>query len=264
MSLGSILKQARKSAGVSIDSLAERTSIRATLLRDFELDDFSKCGGDTYARGHVRNLAHALGVEPSVFLERFDAEQSTAVRPMHELFSETKVTPPKQQKSRISLKALSMISASAVVLVVGGQIVYTNVQPARGNATNTVIAATTPTPSLSSTPAAVTHSSSDTPIAAEPTPVAPLIPTLGSGDISVQVSASRGSSWLSVTDQFGQRIYVGRMAQGSVSVFAGNGVVNIRFGNAGAVDVLVNGTSVPTPGRLGEVVDRSYGSNSSN
>lgn len=267
MSLGAILKQARKSAGVSIDSLAERTSIRATLLRDFELDDFSKCGGDTYARGHVRNLANALGVEPTVFLERYNAEQSTVLRPMHELLSESKVTPPKAQKSRISLKALSMISASAVVLVVGGQIVYTNIQPARGNATNTVIAATTPTPSLppTSSPAASgTAAGTSSPSAGEPTPAAPPVPILGSGDISVQVTASRGSSWLSVTDQLGQRIFVGSLAKGTSSVFAGNGVVNIRFGNAGAVDVLVNGASVPTPGEIGEVVDRSYGSNSSN
>jgi len=263
MSLGSILKEARRSAGVSIDSLAERTSIRATLLRDFESDDFSKCGGNTYARGHVRNLAHALGVEPAVFLERFDVEQSTVIRPMHELLAESSVTPPRQQKSRVSLKALSMVSASAVVLVVGGQVVYTNVQPARGNATNTVIAATTPTPTLSPSTSTVPTVPADSP-SGTPTAVAPPVPTLGSGDIAVQVSASRGSSWLSVTDQFGQRIYVGRLDQGTVSTFAGNGVVNIRFGNAGAVDVLVNGTSVPTPGAIGEVIDRSYGSNSSN
>lgn len=258
MSLGSILNQARKSAGVSIDSLAERTNIRATLLRDFELDDFSKCGGDTYARGHVRNLANALGVEPTVFLERYNAEQSTVIRPMHELLSETKVTPPKQQKSRISIKALSLISASAVVLVVGGQIVYTNIQPSSGNATNTVIAATTPTPSISTAPSADAST-----IMVDPSVALP-VPTLGSGDIEVLITASRGSSWLSVTDRVGQRIYVGRLDQGTASTFAGNGVVNIRFGNAGAVDVLVNGASVPTPGAIGEVVDRSYGSNSSN
>ncbi|MFZ2228625.1 MAG: RodZ domain-containing protein [Candidatus Nanopelagicaceae bacterium] len=270
MSLGSILKQARQSAGVSIDSLAERTSVRATLLRDFELDDFSKCGGDTYARGHVRNLANALGVEPKVFLERYDAEQSTASRPMHELLSETKVTPPKQQKSRISIKTLSMISASAVVLVVGGQIVYTNVQPAQGNATNTVIAATTPTPSISASAPTASSAPTSTP-SGESTPTdaglasdAQLVPTSGSGEITVLVTAGRGSSWLSVSDQIGQSIYVGRLNRGTARTFAGNGAVNIRFGNAGAVDVLVNGASVPTPGAIGEVVDRSYGSNSSN
>ncbi|MBI3429873.1 MAG: DUF4115 domain-containing protein [Actinobacteria bacterium] len=62
----------------------------------------------------------------------------------------------------------------------------------------------------------------------------------------------------------GQIIFVGRLARGASSTFAGNGVVNIRFGNAGAVDVRVNGSSVPTPGAIGEVVDRRYRSNSSN
>jgi hypothetical protein len=69
MSLGSTIKEARKRVGMSIEKLAERTSVRATLLRDFESDDFSKCGGDTYARGHVRNIANAQNVEPSLFLD---------------------------------------------------------------------------------------------------------------------------------------------------------------------------------------------------
>lgn len=63
MSLGSLLKQARTSAGVSLDDLAAKTSIRMELIRDFEKDDFSKSGGETYARGHVRILANALGVD---------------------------------------------------------------------------------------------------------------------------------------------------------------------------------------------------------
>ena len=258
MSLGTILKQARNSAGMSIDSLAERTSIRPALLRDFELDDFSKCGGDTYARGHVRNLAHALGVEPTVFLEKFDAEQSTAIRPMHELLAENRVTVPIHQKSRISLKALSLISASAVLLVVGGQIIYTTIQPARGSATNSVIAATSPTPTPSPSTAATGGSLT------QPS-IAPVVsPTLGVGNVLVLVSATRGPSWLSVSDQNGQLIFAGRLAQGASSTFAGNGVVRIRFGNAGAVDVLVNGITLPTPGAMGQVVDRSYGSNSAN
>ncbi len=262
MSLGSILKQARNSAGVSIDSLSERTSIRATLLRDFEQDNFSKCGGDTYARGHVRNLANALGVDPSLFLERFDVEQSTANRPMQELLAESNVTVPTHQKSKISLKALSMISASAVLLVVGGQIIYTNIQPARGGATNSVIAATSPTPT--STPTSTPSAAVSAPASMEPSAPVVVPPTLGSGDVTVLVTASRGASWLSVSDQVGQKIFAGRLAQGASSTFAGKGVVNIRFGNAGAVDVLVNGAGVPTPGAIGEVVDRSYGSNSSN
>lgn len=262
MSLGSILKQARKSAGVSIDSLAESTSIRTALLRDFEEDDFTKCGGDTYARGHVRNVANALGIDSAIFLEHYDAEQSHVLRPMHDLLVESKVTAPMNQKTRLSLKTLSMISASAVVIVVGGQVIYTNLQPSRGTATTSVIAATTPTPSDEATPS-VSSSTSTTPGPFGPPSTSPA-PMIGVGDVTVAISTVRGPSWLSVSNSNGVSLFSSRLAQGQTRTFAGYGVLKVRFGNAGAVDVLVNGTAVPLPGAIGEVVDRSYGSNSSN
>jgi hypothetical protein len=51
------------------------------------------------------------------------------------------------------------------------------------------------------------------------------------------------------------------MAQGSSNTFSDSTGVNIRFGNAGAVDLLINGVPVAAPGAMGEVVDASYGSN---
>lgn len=255
MSLGSAIKEARKRVGMSIEKLAERTSIRAALLRDFESDDFSKCGGDTYARGHVRNIANALGVEPSIFLEIYVAEQTKAERPMYDLLLENKVTPPANQKSRLSLKMLSTISASAVVLVVGGQIAYTNFQPAKGSSTKSLILATspattaTPTPSATPTPPAPTSGVSATPVA---------------GSVNVAVTASRGDSWLSVSSSMGISLFSGRLIQGQSQTFSDSSSINIRYGNAGAVDVVVNGTPTPAPGAMGEVVDRTYGSNSVN
>lgn len=253
MSLGATIKEARKRAGVSIEKLAERTSIRATLLRDFELDDFSKCGGSTYARGHVRNIANALSVEPASFLDLYVTEQTTAERPMYDLLLENKVTPPTNQKSRLSLKMLSMISASAVVLVVGGQIAYTNFQPAKGSSTKSLILATSPattsTPSTSPTPLVPGSAASATPVA---------------GAVNVAVTAARGDSWLSVSNSSGASLYSGRLVKGASQIFSDSISLNIRYGNAGAVDVVVNGTPTPSPGAMGEVVDRTYGSNSVN
>ena len=57
MSLGSLITQARKSAGLSIEDLSASTNIRSSLLREMESDLFVNCGGETYARGHVRNIA---------------------------------------------------------------------------------------------------------------------------------------------------------------------------------------------------------------
>lgn len=253
MSLGTSIKEARKRVGMSIEKLAERTSIRATLLRDFESDDFSKCGGDTYARGHVRNIANALSVEPAAFLDLFVTEQTKVERPMSELLLENKVTPPTNQKSRLSLKMLSTISASAVVLVVGGQIAYTNFQPAKGSSTKSLILSTSPattaTPTPSSTATVPNSAVSATPVA---------------GAVNVAVTASRGDSWLSVSTSSGASLFSGRLSKGQSQIFSDGTSLNIRFGNAGAVDVVVNGAPTPAPGAMGEVVDRTYGSNSVN
>ena len=255
MSLGTTIKEARKRVGMSIERLAERTSIRATLLREFETDDFSKCGGDTYARGHVRNIANALSVEPATFLDLYVTEQTHAERPMSELLLENKVTPPTNQKSRLSLKMLSTISASAVVLVVGGQIAYTNFQPTKGSSTKSLILSTSPATTATPTPSASSTSTiPDSAVSA--TPVA--------GAVNVAVSATRGDSWLLVSNSSGASLFSGRLSQGQSQIFSDAISLNIRYGNAGAVDVVVNGTPTPAPGAMGEVVDRRYGSNSAN
>lgn len=253
MSLGTSIKEARKRVGMSIEKLAERTSIRAALLREFEADDFSRCGGDTYARGHVRNIANALNVEPSAFLDLYGLEQTKAERPMADLLLENKVTPEPNQRSRFSLKVLSTISASAVVLVVGGQIAYTNFQPAKGSSTKSLILSTSPATTATPTP-------SSTPT----TPAAPAVSTPVAGSVNVSVTASRGPSWLSVSNSLGVSIFSGRLVQGQSQTFSDGTSISIRFGNAGAVDVVVNGTPSPVPGAMGEVVDRTYGSNSVN
>ena len=57
MSIGQSLAAARRDAGLSIDDLSAKTRLRATVIRAIENDDFSLCGGDFYARGHIRTLA---------------------------------------------------------------------------------------------------------------------------------------------------------------------------------------------------------------
>ena len=52
---------ARTRVGLTVDELAERTRIRPHVIESIEVDDFAPCGGDFYARGHLRTLARVLG-----------------------------------------------------------------------------------------------------------------------------------------------------------------------------------------------------------
>jgi cytoskeletal protein RodZ len=80
MSLGSLIAQARKSAGLSIDDLSASTNIRTALLREIESDNFANCGGETYARGHIRNIALKLNVDPQIFIRAYEDEQMQSDR----------------------------------------------------------------------------------------------------------------------------------------------------------------------------------------
>ena len=71
MSTGSELRDQREAAGISKDQLASMISVRAGLISQMELNDFSRCGGDTYSRGHLKNIALRLGLEPDYFVEMY-------------------------------------------------------------------------------------------------------------------------------------------------------------------------------------------------
>jgi transcriptional regulator with XRE-family HTH domain len=71
--IGGALAEARTEAGLTVTQVSERTRIRETLIRDIERDDYSACGGDYYARGHIRAIARVVGTDPVPLIEEYDA-----------------------------------------------------------------------------------------------------------------------------------------------------------------------------------------------
>ncbi len=76
--IGPELAAARTRVGLSVDELADRTRIRPHVIESIEVDDFAACGGDFYARGHIRTLARVLGKDPVPLLELFEARYASA------------------------------------------------------------------------------------------------------------------------------------------------------------------------------------------
>lgn len=72
MGIGGALAEARSEAGLSVDQVSERTRIRATIIRAIERDDYAMCGGDFYARGHIRAIARVVGTDPAPLIEQYD------------------------------------------------------------------------------------------------------------------------------------------------------------------------------------------------
>jgi cytoskeletal protein RodZ len=72
VTVGETLTEARSQAGLSVDELSERTKIRGTVIRSIEQDDYEACGGDLYARGYVRAIAGAVGIDAQPLIREFD------------------------------------------------------------------------------------------------------------------------------------------------------------------------------------------------
>ena len=76
--IGPELAAARTRLGLSVDQLADRTRIRPHVIEAIEVDDFAPCGGDFYARGHLRTLARVLGVDAAGLLSTYDERYAHA------------------------------------------------------------------------------------------------------------------------------------------------------------------------------------------
>ncbi|GAA5116320.1 hypothetical protein GCM10023339_24700 [Alloalcanivorax gelatiniphagus] len=76
--IGPELAAARTRLGLSVDQLAERTRIRPHVIEAVEVDDFEPCGGDFYARGHLRTLARVLGIDVAPLLASYDERYAHA------------------------------------------------------------------------------------------------------------------------------------------------------------------------------------------
>jgi Helix-turn-helix domain/Domain of unknown function (DUF4115) len=73
MSIGESLAEARRRAGLSVYEVSRQTRVREPIIRGIERDDYSACGGDFYARGHIRLIARAVGADPEPLIREYDA-----------------------------------------------------------------------------------------------------------------------------------------------------------------------------------------------
>ena len=252
MSLGSVIRQARIDAGLSVDDLSERTSIRAGLLKEIESDDFTKCGGETYARGHLRNIAPHIKMDSQLLLELFENEQSMQPRRIQEMLAENNVMTNPIDKKTVSWKTLAGISLSTLALLAAVQIIISNSKTT--TVTNPeVVASETATAQPSVTAEAQpTQTSAATPTVARDTY------SSGTG-VSVSITAVRGNSWLFVSDSNGTTLYSGQVRNGQKLNFSATTRISLKAGNAGAVEVSVNGKAAQQIGVEGQVVSLTYG-----
>ncbi len=248
MSVGSLLKQARREAGLSIEQLSATSRIRCTLIRDLEKDCFTSCGGEAYVRGHIRSLAKICDADAVTLLEAYDKIAITEDRTMRDLLNESSATKSLKVRSPISWKAISTVAAGVVTLGFLGSFVMNSVRETNQSvnvAANTSATTATATPTQTQTQ---TQDRDNLGAVATKT-----------NDVTIILTATNGLSWVSVTDSVGGQLFSDRLRQGESRTFTDNQLLYLVIGNSGAINVNVNGEDLGFLGSVGSVTRSEYG-----
>ena len=246
MTLGSTIGDAREAARISLESLSDSTSIRMGLLTEMENNNFAHCGGDTYARGHLRTIANRIGLNPQILLDLYDDQHSTEKRAMQDLLVENNIMQVPREKKTVSWKVPALVSVTILFVIASAQIVTSNQSSSPAPAptvSSSKSAAPAPTPSQS---AATTES-------AAPAPAV----TSKSGPVSLTLVASRGNSYIHIIVD-GKTAEKGSMFQGETKSFTGKNVVSIYLSNPAGLDLTLNGKQLAPLGGQNEEVRRTF------
>jgi cytoskeletal protein RodZ len=243
-SIGRVLAQARLTAGLTVDELSTTTRVRVPIVQAIEQDDFTRCGGDVYARGHVRTLARAVGLEPGPLVARYDAEHGgrpapTAVAPVYD-------TERIRPEPRSPNWTAAMIAAIVIVVAFVG---FTMFSDSRGGSSPAAGHAPPPQTAVPSRPA---HST-----APRTTPTPSAIAAAPAGKVTVKLTTT-GDSWASVTDDGGNPLFEGLLHAGDAKTFTNDKRVNLVLGNGAAVQIFVNGKDLGVAGGDGQIVRTSF------
>ena len=237
--IGPELAAARTRVGLTVDELADRTRIRPHVIESIEVDDFAPCGGDFYARGHLRTLARVLGKDPAPLLEQFDNRYATAPINARRVFeAELATGMTGSMRSTVGGPNWGLMIGVVLTLVLVWGLV-------RLFATE---------PEMVQSPAPVLNGSAgvdrDFPGVAKPGPAAKPLP--------VTLVATQDGSRVVVRNGEGRVVFAGRLVIGEKKSLKVTPPVRVRALNAGAVEVQVRGRDRGPVGELGEPGRRTF------
>lgn len=225
MAKESVLQAARKNAGLSLEELAQKSLVRAGILKDLENYDCRSCGGIAYARGHIRNIARVLKVNADDLVADFEANTNLEKRPIFDRLAENNVTQKVVERSGLSFKTLGIATGSIILIAVVAFIAFQN----RGNVGSNSIENS----SLNSN--------------------SPSVSNLANG-IDITFVGVYGKSWIGIVDKDENVVFDGILYQGETKKFTNPTELKITIGNGAAVSYVLNGQDKGVAGKLGEVV----------
>lgn len=228
--LGERFRAAREARGASLSDVADQIRIRSVYLSAIEDGHWDAIGAPVYIRGFLRTYARYLRLDPEEAVAEFNATLPEPPAPS------TDGPPARTRGSGRSGLLLIWIAGTVAVLLVAF-VVYNELTLRSQQAV--AMASATPT---------VAALASPSPPAPSPTPALG-----GSSSLALVLSAP---SWLRVTVD-GNVSMEGTFPAGTSKTFHGKSAL-VRIGNAGGVEIYVDGKDRGKLGKAGDVVEQAF------
>jgi len=238
--IGPELAAARTRVGLSVDELADRTRIRPHVIESIEVDDFAPCGGDFYARGHLRTLARVLGKDPAPLLASFEDRYATAPVSARRVFeAELATGMTGSMRSTMAGPNWGLLVGAVLCLV----LVWGVVRLFAGTPAELI---QNPAPALNGS----AGSASGYPDAGTVVPAAKPLP--------ITLIAAYGDTRVLVRDAEGRIVFSAELVLGEKKRLDVVPPVRVRAADAGALEVMVKSKDKGVLGVLGEPGRRTF------
>jgi cytoskeleton protein RodZ len=225
-SAGERLRQARMDRGLDLDRVAEDTGIELRILEALERDaPPEELHGPVFARVHLREYARHLGLNPKPLVASYRDAHPDTERPL--------MGPPVPLERRRGVW-LGRILLALSVLVLG---TVTVLNARRDSEPQTP--ARTPGPAPASPSVDLSPSPTVTPV---------------SNEIELTLRVVDAPSWIQVIENE-DVLQEGTEQPGFSQTFHADEQLDLILGNAGAVEVELNGEELGTAGSVGEVYE---------
>jgi cytoskeletal protein RodZ len=252
--LGDLLRQSRVQLGLTLEDIQASTHIQRRYLEALEQERFDNVPDRVVGRGFLRSYAAALKLDPNFVVDLYDGvTQPALVAPDSQVVSEKGILYkdiPMTSSSRVPADLI--VGLLVVLVLVGGILGAFYIFRDRWLPLAREMAEEPPMPTEDV--AFILPTSTPLPTYT-PTPTNTPTPLYYTG-VTVELRVTE-ESWAQVYVD-GTKDYEGTLVPGDAKNWTGERQVAVRVGNAGGVEIIVNGKSMGVMGQRGQVVDQVW------
>ena len=250
--IGEILQEARARRNVTLDDVEEATKIKKRYVIAMENEEWSRMPEKVYAKGFLRTYARYLGLDEHAIGDLFELSSAAKEYDKNDAVHKPSDHRRREKKQgayqevdlhnkpkKSMVYVLCVLSIAFLFSAIWAYKTYylDEVEAERGAASLTVLPLPEPVPE----PVEV--------IEEDPGPVVYTA-------FTIKLEAIE-DCWLRLKDQE-TLVYEGTMRTGSVQEFTDLSAIEVRLGNAGGVELTLNGFVLPLSGTSGQIVTRHF------